>query len=335
MAVALISGARAGSVPPPLLIGQFAEPGRATSIGRSMKIYSFIVALSFAMSVSPAPAEAQERGTITIAGTVTDGATGAPLAGAIVQFPASCDGSTKSVTTGPDGRFQFTVGGCASYVRITTKGETGFAGMPRMLGTATISRSGYAPAQRELSVVGALDVVALRPLGAEDTRVETARTLERLTVTAVRATDAAPVGRTTLERTALERDYSGQDVPLTLRQAPSVTAYSESGSLLNYSYFRVRGIDQSRVAITLDGVPLNEPEDQQIYFSDFPDLTSSIQSMQVQRGVGTSTYGQAAYGGSVNFETHSLAGTQRSTTSRAAEPGTSCCRNRSRLCGAA
>ena len=103
-------------------------------------------------------------------------------------------------------------------------------------------------------------------------------------------------------------------MPLTLRQAPSVTAYSESGSLLNYSYFRLRGIDQSRINITLDGMPLNEPEDQQIYFSDFPDLTSSIQSMQVQRGVGTSTYGQAAFGGSVNFASPSLAGAARSTT---------------------
>jgi iron complex outermembrane receptor protein len=156
-------------------------------------------------------------------------------------------------------------------------------------------------------------VVALRPLGSQDTRAATAQSLERLTVTAVRA-DAAPIPRTTLERAQIERDYSGQDLPLTLRLAPSVTAYSESGSLLNYSYFRVRGIDQSRVNITLDGIPLNEPEDQQIYFSDFPDLASSIQSMQVQRGVGTSTYGQAALGGSVNFATHSLTGAPRGTT---------------------
>ena len=89
-----------------------------------------------------------------------------------------------------------------------------------------------------------------------------------------------------------------------------MTAYSESGSLLNYSYFRVRGIDQSRVNITLDGIPLNEPEDQQIYFSDFPDLTSSIQNVQLQRGVGTSTYGQAAFGGSVNFATNPLIATK-------------------------
>ena len=141
-----------------------------------------------------------------------------------------------------------------------------------------------------------------------------AQALERLTITAVRAGADAPVAQTTLDRARLERDYSGQDVPLVLRSVPSVTAFSESGSLLNYSYIRLRGIDQSRINITLDGVPLNEPEDQQIYFSDFPDLASSIQSVQVQRGVGTSTYGQAAFGGSVNFASPSLAGSSRRTT---------------------
>lgn len=142
-------------------------------------------------------------------------------------------------------------------------------------------------------------------------RGKTAQALETLTITAVRAGDDAPVAHTTLDRARLQRDYAGQDVPLTLRQAPSVTAYSESGSLLNYSYIRLRGIDQSRINVTLDGVPLNEPEDQQVYFSDFPDLTSSIESVQIQRGVGTSTYGQAAFGGSVNFASPSLAGSDR------------------------
>jgi iron complex outermembrane recepter protein len=137
-----------------------------------------------------------------------------------------------------------------------------------------------------------------------------AQALEALTVTAARARADAPVAQTTLDRVRLTRDYTGQDVPLSLRAAPSVTAYSESGSLLNYSYFRLRGIDQSRINITLDGVPLNEPEDQMIYFSDFPDLTSSVASVQMQRGVGTSTYGQAAFGGSVNFASPSLAGSR-------------------------
>jgi iron complex outermembrane receptor protein len=146
------------------------------------------------------------------------------------------------------------------------------------------------------------------------TRPRPAQALEALTITAVRAGADAPVAQTTLDEARLRRDYAGQDVPLLLRQVPSVTAFAESGSLLNYSYIRLRGIDQSRINMTLDGVPLNEPEDQQVYFSDFPDLASSIQSVQVQRGVGTSTYGQAAFGGSVNFASPSLAGSAKRST---------------------
>ncbi len=170
---------------------------------------------------------------------------------------------------------------------------------------------GYASAERVVTGPDTTILIALYPLGSDVTRRETAQTLERLTITAVRGGADAPIAEVTLDRARLERDYSGQDIPLTLRSAPSVTAYSESGSLLNYSYFRLRGIDQSRINVTLDGVPLNEPEDQQIYFSDFPDLTSSIGSVQVQRGVGTSTYGQAAYGGSINFASKSLLATSR------------------------
>lgn len=136
-----------------------------------------------------------------------------------------------------------------------------------------------------------------------------ARRLEGVTVRAVRS--GAATAQTTLDTSAIERRYTGQDVPLVLQQAPSVTTYSESGSQNNYSYFRLRGIDQSRVNITLDGIPLNEPEDQQVYFSDFPDLASSLRSVQIQRGVGTSTFGQASFGGSVNLETMPLAATPR------------------------
>ena len=137
------------------------------------------------------------------------------------------------------------------------------------------------------------------------------QSLETLTITTSRASADAPFAQTTLGPARLARDYAGQDVPLSLRSAPSITAYSESGSLSNYSYFRLRGIDQSRINITLDGVPLNEPEDQQIYFADFPDLTSSLESAQLQRGVGTSTYGQAAFGGSLNLASEPLGASRR------------------------
>ncbi len=152
-----------------------------------------------------------------------------------------------------------------------------------------------------------------RPTAVADSSGRTdstrARRLEGVTVRAVRSGAAA--AQTTLDARAIAREYTGQDVPLVLQQAPSVTTYSESGSQNNYSYFRLRGIDQSRVNITLDGVPLNEPEDQQVYFSDFPDLASSLRSVQVQRGVGTSSFGQASFGGSVNLETVPLGATPR------------------------
>lgn len=222
-----------------------------------------------------------------VAGLVTDAVTGAPIGGATVRERGAAG---PGVTSDADGRFRLTLGGP---------------------GTIVASRMGYASREREVTGPDPALMIALVPLGRQDSREATAQSLEGLTVRAVRAGGEAPIAQTTLDRTRLERDYSGQDIPLSVRQAPSVTAFSESGSLLNYSYFRIRGIDQSRINITLDGVPLNEPEEQQIYFSDFPDLTSSVQSVQVQRGVGTSTYGQAAFGGSVNFATHSLSGAPR------------------------
>ncbi len=143
----------------------------------------------------------------------------------------------------------------------------------------------------------------------DSARADSARRLERVTVTAVRG--GAPAARTTLGAAQIARTYTGQDVPLVLQRAAAVSTLSESGSQHNYSYVRLRGIDQSRINLTLDGIPLNEPEDQQAYFSNFPDLANSLGSVQVQRGVGTSSYGQASFGGSVNLESVALAGSPR------------------------
>jgi hypothetical protein len=77
---------------------------------------------------------------------------------------------------------------------------------------------------------------------------------------------------------------------------------AETGNYWGYSYIRLRGIDQSRINLTLDGIRLNDPEDQVLYFADFPDLAKSLSSVQVQRGVGTSSNGTAAFAGSINME---------------------------------
>jgi iron complex outermembrane receptor protein len=88
---------------------------------------------------------------------------------------------------------------------------------------------------------------------------------------------------------------------LFLQETPSILAYSDSGSYQGYSYFRLRGIDQTRINMTLDGIPLNEPEDQGAYFSNYPGILASLEKIQIQRGVGTSQNGTASYAGSVQL----------------------------------
>jgi iron complex outermembrane receptor protein len=147
--------------------------------------------------------------------------------------------------------------------------------------------------------------VSAQAVARDSARADTTRAqrLERVTVSAVRSSNDAPVSRKTLGQNDLAPRYFGQDVPLLLQgPAPSLTSYAETGNYWGYSYIRLRGIDQSRINLTLDGIPLNDPEDQVLYFADFPDLANSLGSVQVQRGVGTSSNGTAAYAGSINME---------------------------------
>ena len=127
---------------------------------------------------------------------------------------------------------------------------------------------------------------------------------EEVVVQASRAEENSPVTFKNVDKKEISQIYVGQDAPMVIeRTTPSVMSYSESGSAFsNYSYFTLRGIDMTRVNITLNGVPLNDMIDQGVFFSNFTDLSNNIESMQVQRGVGTSTNGTASYAGSVSFE---------------------------------
>ena len=140
---------------------------------------------------------------------------------------------------------------------------------------------------------------------ADSARADSAaRKIEGVTVQAIRAGSTAPISQKTIERAALTQRHFGQDVPMLLMNAaPSLVAHTETGTQWGYSYLRLRGLDQTRINITIDGVPLNDMEDQVLYFANFADLLSNVQSVQVQRGVGTSTAGTASYAGSINFET--------------------------------
>ena len=127
-------------------------------------------------------------------------------------------------------------------------------------------------------------------------------TLKEIKVYGIKAYQKDPVTKSDIFSERLKLNYQGNDVPTILNKTPGVTMYSDGGNNNGYMYYRIRGIDQTRINATLDGVPLNEPEDQGAYFSNYPDFVANINSIQVQRGIGISSSGTSSYGGSINFE---------------------------------
>lgn len=119
---------------------------------------------------------------------------------------------------------------------------------------------------------------------------------------------------TTLSRNDITIQNKGQEPSFIIARMPSIFAYSDTGNEYGYSYFRMRGMDQSRINITLDGMPLNDGEDMGVYFSNFPDLLSSMHSIKVENGSSIANNGVAGYAGSINFESIDLL---RDTTSSA------------------
>ncbi len=123
-----------------------------------------------------------------------------------------------------------------------------------------------------------------------------------ITVTASRAeAGVSPVAFSDFTGQEIERDYSIGEFPLLLETTPNLYAYADAGGGLGYSYIRIRGFDDKRVSTYINGVPLNDPEDQATYFVDIPDFASNVKDIQVQRGIGNSLYGDASFGGSVNI----------------------------------
>ncbi|MGE5198213.1 MAG: carboxypeptidase regulatory-like domain-containing protein, partial [Rhodospirillaceae bacterium] len=221
---------------------------------------------AFAMGV-PGALAAQEAA-FAVSGVVRT-APGSPVPGASV----SADGRA-SVKTDAGGRFTLQLAPGRHALRV--------------------SHPAHAAAARNVDVAGPLSglEIALTPIP---------RFAEEVVVAAVRADAEAPVTKRDLDRAEIESLNTGQEMPFLLQGVPSVTQYSDSGSQTGYSYIYLRGIPQTRMNVTLDGVPLNEPEDSAFYFANFGDFANAIGSLQVQRGVGTSTVGAASFVGSINF----------------------------------
>lgn len=110
----------------------------------------------------------------------------------------------------------------------------------------------------------------------------------------------------TLGKTDLQRINTGQDLPVLLNSTPSLFYTSDAGNGIGYSQFRIRGMDLTRINVTVNGIPLNDQESHGVWWVNMPDLASSVNSIQIQRGVGTSTNGGQAFGSSVNIETKKI-----------------------------
>ena len=129
---------------------------------------------------------------------------------------------------------------------------------------------------------------------------------EEVIVSSTRASSQMPIAYTTINAEELDKQKSGFDIPYLLQMVPSVVAVSEGGTGVGNSSFRIRGTDASRINVTVNGVPLNDPESQAVFWVNMPDFASSVDNIQVQRGVGTSTQGAGAFGATVNFQTSTL-----------------------------
>jgi len=131
-------------------------------------------------------------------------------------------------------------------------------------------------------------------------------TLTPVEVRAIRAGENAPFTKTNISRQEIAKINLGQDLPFLLNQTPSVVVNSDAGNGIGYTGIRIRGTDATRINVTLNGIPYNDAESQGTFFVDLPDFSSSAGSIQVQRGVGTSSNGSGAFGASINLSTNEM-----------------------------
>jgi len=145
-------------------------------------------------------------------------------------------------------------------------------------------------------------------LAGTETEADPDRTYEgsEVVVTASRYDDDTSMNVTNITHEELQLREPDLELPMLLQGIPGVFAYSDAGSGLGYTYLKIRGFDQRRVGVLFNGIPLNDPEDHQVWWVDMPDLAASVQDIQVQRGVTNSIGGMTAIGGTVNIVSANL-----------------------------
>ncbi|MCK9168563.1 MAG: TonB-dependent receptor, partial [Bacteroidales bacterium] len=208
----------------------------------------------------------------TIKGTVTDQLTGEPLPVAHVIL----NDKLLTTITADDGSF---------LLKQVKKGDY----------ELIISHIGYSTLRQNIVVQGDITLnLEMNPVAIME---------EGVIIRATRATENTPVTYQNIDHDALQRSNTGKDLPMLLANTPSLIVNSDAGAGVGYTSFRIRGTDMTRINITINGIPLNEAESQNVFWVDLPDIAASVDNLQIQRGVGTSTNGAAAFGASVNLLT--------------------------------
>ena len=121
-----------------------------------------------------------------------------------------------------------------------------------------------------------------------------------------KATETSPVNYQNISKEDIKQKSIGQEPAMLISNTPSITYSVDGGHSQGYAYFRLRGLDQTRVNITIDGIPLNDPMDQAFYFSNFADILNSVDNIQIQRGAGITKNGNASYAGSIELFSEKL-----------------------------
>jgi iron complex outermembrane recepter protein len=213
-------------------------------------------------------------------GKIIEKDSGNPIPGASITV-----GSTSTISTG-DGGFELSITGNSSgIIQISSISHIGFRdslsryGIARPGESVVISRMNFVLARKDLF-------------------------LKPVEVLATRAGANAPFTKSNISAAEIRKLNLGRDIPFLLDQTPSVVVNSDAGNGIGYTGIRIRGSDLSRINVTLNGIPYNDAESQGVFFVDLPDMASSVNSIQIQRGVGTSSNGAGAFGATINISTH-------------------------------
>jgi iron complex outermembrane recepter protein len=161
----------------------------------------------------------------------------------------------------------------------------------------------------EITAIGFLDWAGALPTDSAFFTVSLERSsslMQPVEILAVRASEVSPFTKTTISARAIEKMNLGQDIPFLLNQTPSTVINSDAGNGVGYTGIRIRGTDATRINMTINGIPYNDAESQGIFFVNLPDLASSLNSLQIQRGVGTSANGAGAFGATMNLLTNEV-----------------------------